>query len=125
MPAAAGCNANRPHTKARSAQANAIRERFHKCLLQDFYQVALCKKTYHTLDELQADLDTWLQQYNELRPHTGQYCFGKTPMQTFLDSLPLAKERLLDQTIRTTADVARLSDQVLATAPEEPRELHE
>ena len=26
------------------------------------------------------------------QPHQGRWCFGKTPMQTFLDALPLAKE---------------------------------
>ena len=90
-------------TKARHPQSNGICERFHKTLLQEFYQVAFRKKIYHTLDELQADLDTWLQEYNESRPHSGKYCFGKTPMQTFLDSLPLAKEKMLNQTVQTTA----------------------
>ena len=27
--------------------------------------------------------------------HQGRWCFGKTPMQTFLDTLPLAKEKLM------------------------------
>lgn len=31
------------------------------------------------------------------RPHSGKYCFGKTPMQTFTDSLHLAKEKQLDK----------------------------
>ena len=39
--------------------------------------------------------DEWLREYNESRPHSGKYCYGKTPMQTFLDSLPLAKEKML------------------------------
>jgi transposase InsO family protein len=93
-------------TKARSPQSNGICERFHKTLLQEFYQIAFRKKIYHTLDELQADLDTWLQEYNESRPHSGKYCFGKTPMQTFLDSLPLAREKMLNQTVQTVANVA-------------------
>ena len=33
--------------------------------------------------------------YNERRPHQGRWCFGKTPMQSFLDALPLAKEKLM------------------------------
>ena len=36
---------------------------------------------------------------NEARPHSGKYCFGKTPMRTFLDSIPLAKEKMLNQTV--------------------------
>jgi hypothetical protein len=50
---------------------------------------------YRTIDELQADLDAGLVDYNEVRPHQGRWCFGKTPMQTFLDALPLAKEKLM------------------------------
>ena len=42
-----------------------------------------------------ADLDAWIAEYNEKRPHQGRWCFGKTPMQTFLDALPLAKEKLM------------------------------
>jgi hypothetical protein len=47
------------------------------------------------VEELEADLDAWLREYNEGRPHQGRWCYGKTPLQTFLDSLPLAKEKLL------------------------------
>lgn len=41
---------------------------------------------------LQADLDAWMITYNEVRTHQGRWCFGKTPMQTFLDSAHLARE---------------------------------
>ncbi len=82
-------------TKARSPQTNGICERFHKSMLNEFYRVAFRKKIYTSLDELQTDLDVWLTEYNEARPHQGRWCFGKTPMQTFVDSVPLAKEKLL------------------------------
>ena len=90
-------------TKARSPQTNGICERFHKTVLQEFYQVAFRKKVYHTLEELQADLDLWIKDYNEQRPHSGKYCFGKTPMQTFIDSIPLANDKMLDRTLQTVA----------------------
>jgi len=64
------------------------------------------KKIYHTLDELQADLDTWLTEYNESGPHNGKYCFGKIPMQTSLGSLPLAEEEMLNQTLQTAVATA-------------------
>ncbi len=83
-------------TKARSPQTNGICERFHKTILQEFYQIAFRKKIYNSLDDLQEDLDIWIKQYNEQRTHTGKYCFGKTPMQTFQDALPLAKEKQLN-----------------------------
>ena len=49
------------------------------------------------LAELQADVDQWLRHYNEVRTHQGRWCYGKTPMQTFLDSLPIAREKSIDQ----------------------------
>ncbi|MGI8737856.1 MAG: integrase core domain-containing protein, partial [Candidatus Eremiobacter antarcticus] len=49
---------------------------------------------YASLDELQADLDAWLESYNNERPHQGRWCYGKTPMQTFVDSIELAEEKL-------------------------------
>jgi len=41
------------------------------------------------------DLDVWLVEYNEQRTHQGRWCYGKTPMQTFIDTLPVAKEKLM------------------------------
>jgi Integrase core domain len=47
--------------------------------LNEFYRVAFRKKVYRSIDELQADLDAWIKEYNEARPHQGHWCFGKTP----------------------------------------------
>ena len=82
-------------TKVRHPQTNGICERFNKTILQEFYQVALRKKLYRTTGELQVDLDAWMREYNTIRTHQGRWCFGKTPMQTFLDATPLAKEKLI------------------------------
>ena len=82
-------------TKAKSPQTNGICERFHKTILSEFYQITFRKKIYESIEMLQNDLDEWLREYNESRPHSGKYCYGKTPMQTFQDSLPLAKEKML------------------------------
>ena len=82
-------------TKAKSPQTNGICERFHKTVLNEFYRVAFRKKIYRSLDELQTDLDSWMKRYNEDRPHQGRWCYGKTPMQTFIDSIPLAKEKMI------------------------------
>lgn len=87
-------------TKAKSPQTNGICERFHKTVLDEFYRVAFRKRIYNNLDELQKDLDTWIKHYNEERTHSGKYCFGKTPMQTFLDSLPLVKEKMINQNVQ-------------------------
>jgi transposase InsO family protein len=74
---------------------NGICERFHKTVLNEFYRVAFRKKVYRAIDELQADLDSWITEYNEARPHQGRWCFGKTPMQTFLDAMPMTKEKMI------------------------------
>src|SRR5205823_14835256 len=59
--------------------ASRICERFHRTVLDEFYRIAFRKKIYHNIDELQADLDAWLVEYNYCRPHQGRWCFGKTP----------------------------------------------
>jgi transposase InsO family protein len=82
-------------TKTKSPQTNGIVERFHKTVLDEFYRVAFRKRIYGSLAELQADLDEWIRSYNEDRPHQGRWCFGKTPMQTVLDAVPLAKEKMI------------------------------
>ena len=83
-------------TKVKHPQTNGICERFHKTILQEFYQVAFRKKIYQNLEELQADVDEWVSFYNNERPHSGRYCYGKTPMATFQESKHLAKEKELD-----------------------------
>jgi transposase InsO family protein len=82
-------------TKTKSPQTNGIVERFHKTALNEFYRIAFRKKLYRSIEELQADLDIWLAEFNDQRPHQGRWCFGKTPMQTFLDAKPIAQEKMI------------------------------
>ncbi len=84
-------------TKVRHPQSNGICERLHRTMQEEFYAVAFRKKLYDNLELLQADLDQWMEYYNNERPHSGRYCFGKTPTATFLESLPLAKEKILNE----------------------------
>jgi transposase InsO family protein len=86
-------NIDHSKTKARHPQTNGICERFHKTMKNEFYDVAFRKKIYSSLDELQTDVNEWLRKYNEFRPHSGRFCYGKTPMQTFLDSKHIAIEK--------------------------------
>jgi transposase InsO family protein len=71
-------------TKVRHPQTNGIYERFHKTILQEFYQVAFRRKIYRSIEELQHDLDDWLHDYNYERTHQGKMCCGRTPMQTLI-----------------------------------------
>jgi transposase InsO family protein len=88
-------NIDHTRTKARSPQTNGIVERLHKTMLNEFYRVAFRRKIYDSISALQADLDAWLDQYNNEREHQGRWCYGKTPMRTFLDSLELTREKLI------------------------------
>jgi transposase InsO family protein len=82
-------------TKTKSPQTNGICERFHKTVLNEFYRIAFRKKVYHSVNDLQADLDAWMCEYNEARPHQGRWCFGRAPMKTFLDAIPMTKEKMI------------------------------
>jgi len=72
-------------TKVRHPQTNGICERFHKTILNEFYQVTFRKKIYLSIDDLQKDLDDWLHYYNHERTHQGKMCCGRTPIQTLID----------------------------------------
>ena len=88
-------NIDHTRTKVKSPQTNGIVERLHKTMLNEFYRLTFRKKIYTTLTELQLDLDEWLRYYNEERIHQGRWCYGRTPQQTFIETIPLAKEKLL------------------------------
>lgn len=98
-------NIDHSRTKAYSPQTNGICERFHRTIQDEFYSVAFRKRIYSSLEDLQTDVDAWIREYNEVRPHSGRYCFGKTPMQTFLDSRHLSDEKQLDRMpVATSSD---------------------
>lgn len=82
-------------TKAYHPQTNGICERFHKTVLNEFYQVAFRRKLYLTLEDLQTDLDAFLVSYNTERTHQGRICQGRTPMQTFIAGKEVAKEKMI------------------------------
>jgi transposase InsO family protein len=72
-------NIDHTRTKTRHPQTNGICERFHKTVLNEFYRVAFRKKIYRTLKELQTDLDGWIEEYNEQRPHTRAVVLWQDP----------------------------------------------
>lgn len=83
-------------TKAKSPQTNGICERFHKTVLQEFYQVTFRKKLYEDLESLQADLDEWLEYYNRERTHQGKMCCGRTPWDTLMDGKQIWQEKYVN-----------------------------
>jgi len=51
--------------------------------------VAFRRKIYLTIEELQQDLDDWIDYYNQRRTHQGKMCCGRTPWQTMIDGKEL------------------------------------
>lgn len=82
-------------TKAQSPQTNGICERFHKTILQEFYQVTFRKNIYTCIEDLQKDLDLWLTYYNNERTHQGKMCLGRTPFDTMLDGSKIWKDKFI------------------------------
>ena len=90
-------NIEHTRTKVKSPQTNGICERFHQTIKNEFYASAFRRKLYRSLDEIQVDVDAWIESYNAERTHSGKYCYGKTPLQTFIESAPLSHEKQLDR----------------------------
>jgi transposase InsO family protein len=108
------------HTKikAKSPQTNGICERFHRTMQDEFYSIAFRKKMYNSLEEMQKDIDQWIQLYNNERAHSGRYCFGKTPMQTFIDSKVLARAKDINNLFGQNINF-KLSDEAEVSSAEE------
>jgi hypothetical protein len=87
----------------KSPQTNGIVARFHKTVLNEFYRVAFRRQIDSGIEPWQAALDPWRCEYHELRPHQGRWCYGKPPLQTFRDRVPLAKAKLLGPTTAAAA----------------------
>ena len=82
-------------TKVKSPQTNAICERFHQTVLNEFYQITFQKKIYSDLDSLQQDLDKFIDEYNNVRTHQDKRCQGRTPMETLEDGKNIWQEKLV------------------------------
>ena len=105
-------------TKTKSPQTNGICERFHRTIQEEFYAIVFRKKVFQSLEELQAELDNWIRWYNTERTHSGKYCYGKTPWQTFIQSKHLALEKQVDE-LPWRAGEARSIDKTLLSRPTE------
>lgn len=110
-------------TKIKSPQSNGICERFHRTIQEEFYAIAFRKKLYSSIEQLQTDLDHWIEFYNTERTHTGKYCFGKTPMQTFLDSKSIAISKRLEL-LKENDNLVSISEAETGNAGEQPARIN-
>jgi putative transposase len=72
-------------------------ERLNQTVQQEFYQVAFRKKLYETLEEIQKDLDDFMEYYNMSRTNQGRNCQGRTPFATLRDGLQLYDQYVYDK----------------------------
>jgi transposase InsO family protein len=105
-------NIDHSRTKARSPQTNGIVERVQGTMKREFYDIIFRKKLITSVEDLQIELDLWLNDYNNLRPHSGRYCYGKTPMQTFRDSKHIAIEKNIGNMLRISDSSTYLAQTV-------------
>jgi len=81
----AECDIRHTKIKPRTPKSNGMVERFNRTLLEEFYQIAMMKKVYTSLAQLQDDLDKFIAYYNFKRTNQGYRLKGKIPYQKFLD----------------------------------------
>lgn len=105
-------------TKTQSPQTNGICERFHRTIQDEFYSIVFRKKIFNSIEELQEELDQWIDWYNKERTHSGKYCYGKTPWQTFIESKHLSLEKQLDQLPWREAEDHSVDKSLLGTKSE-------
>lgn len=84
-------------TKVRHPQTNGATEKLNQTIQTEFYAVAFRKKLYTTLEEMQADLDTFMDHYNGERTNQGKRCCGRTPLETFVDGKELYKKLVYEE----------------------------
>jgi len=97
------------HTRAKAKsppQTNVICERFHQMVKSKFHASAFRRQIYRPIDEVQADLDEWMREYNVRRTRAGKYCYGKTPMHTIVDSMHVALDKEMDRVMPTSGPLA-------------------
>jgi transposase InsO family protein len=80
-------------TQIGSPQTNGFCERFHRTIKEEFFAVAFRKIQYESVDQLQGDLDRYLDFYNRERAHQGYRTKGRTPYKTFLDGIAAMQEQ--------------------------------
>ncbi len=83
-------------TKVRHPQTNGSVERLNQIVQNEFYKVAFRKKIYKSIEEIQADLDIFMDDYNNVRTNQGKHCQGRTPRHTFHDGRTLYQQYVFE-----------------------------
>ena len=75
-------------TKVGRPQSNGYIERFHRTLLEERLRIKGRTTWYESVEEMQKDLDGYLETYNTRRPHHGRGMEGTTPYEVFKAGIP-------------------------------------
>ncbi|MCV0426595.1 MAG: hypothetical protein K5905_14090, partial [Roseibium sp.] len=69
-----------------------------RCLKAMVYRCCAFRKiVFQTIDDLQRELDIWIDHYNGERTHQVKMCCGKTPMETLIDGKKVWLDKKIDQ----------------------------
>jgi transposase InsO family protein len=77
------------NTRVRSPRTNGFVERMNRTLLDECFRVAGRSTWYENTDQIQADLDRFIEYYNLQRTHQGYRLQGRTPAAAFCEALGL------------------------------------
>jgi transposase InsO family protein len=91
-------------TKVRSPRTNGFVERMNRTLLDECFRVGGRSTWYESVEQLQADLDHYLERYNLRRSHQGYRLAGRTPAQATADALGITADELLPLLIAPKED---------------------
>jgi transposase InsO family protein len=83
-------------TKVARPQTNGFVERFNRTILDEFFRETFRKTFYASVDQLQKDLDDWLDYYNNKRPHRGYRNMGRRPAET-IEKGKTVKEQIMEK----------------------------
>ena len=92
-------------TKVGRPQSNGFIERFHRTLLEEHLRIKGRTTWYESVEEMQKDLDGYLETYNTRRPHRGRGMDGRTPYEVFKAGIP-RKQRTRKPSARKEVEIA-------------------
>jgi len=84
-------------TKVARPRTNGFVERFNRTVLDEFFRETFREKFYASVEELQADLDQWLEHYNYERPHRGYRNMGRRPIETIEAGKLVREQRIMKE----------------------------
>jgi transposase InsO family protein len=75
------------NTKIRSPRTNGFVERMNRTMLDECFRVVGRTTWYENIEQIQADLDKFIEYYNLERSHQGYRLQGRTPAQALREAL--------------------------------------